>query len=100
MSDDNTGPAKPLSRRAALRTVATAATVAALAPEAIAQQAAPMAARREPPSVISNPPRDFGSDASPVTYPDPDLITIDPAFNALRVNNTAIHRLFTGGMWD
>jgi gluconolactonase len=53
-----------------------------------------------PPSVISNPPRDFGPNANPVTYPDPDIITIDPAFNALRVNNTAIHRLFTGGQWD
>jgi gluconolactonase len=49
--------------------------------------------------VISNPPRDFGPNA-PVTYPDPDIITHDPAFNALRVNNTGIHRLFTGGMWD
>jgi gluconolactonase len=25
---------------------------------------------------------------------------VDPAFNALRVNNTAIHRLWTGGMWS
>ena len=35
-----------------------------------------------------------------MTYPDPDVITIDQAFNALRVNNTGIHRLFTGGMHD
>jgi gluconolactonase len=34
-----------------------------------------------------------------VTYPDPDIITIDPAFNALRVNNTPIQRLWTGGLW-
>ena len=94
--------ARALSRRAAIRTLGAAATAVALAPEALAQQAAGAAAnaaRVSPPTVISNPPRDFSPD-HPVTYPDPDIITIDPAFNALRVNNTAIHRLFTGGMWD
>ena len=50
----------------------------------------------DPPSVISNPPRDF---SQPVTYPDPDIITLDPSFNALRVGNTPIQRLWTGGMW-
>jgi gluconolactonase len=85
-----------VSRRAAMRTITTAAGVAALAPAALAQQ---QPARVNAPSVISNPPRDFGPNA-PVTYPDPDIVTVDPAFNALRVNNTGIHRLFTGGMWD
>jgi len=93
-----------VSRRAAMRTIGTAAGVAAFAPDVLAQQAppapAPNAARTSAPSVISNPPRDFGATGNPVTYPDPDIITIDPAFNALRVNNTGIHRLFTGGMWD
>jgi gluconolactonase len=46
--------------------------------------------------VISNPPRDF---SRPVTYPDPDIIAIDSAFNSLRVGNTPIQRLWTGGMW-
>lgn len=50
----------------------------------------------DPPSVVSNPPRDF---SQPVTYPDPDIITYDPSFNALRVGNTPIQRLWTGGMW-
>ncbi len=45
------------------------------------------------------PRRDYNP-GSPVSYPDPDIITIDPAFAPLRVNNTAIQRLFTGGMWD
>jgi len=94
------GESRAVSRRAALRTIGTATGAAALATEALAQQAPALnAARAAPPSVISNPPRDFGPD-KPVTYPDPDIITVDPAFNALRVNNTAIHRLFTGGMWD
>ena len=61
------------------------------------QAAAP--ARSTPPSVISNPPRDFSPGAPPVTYPDPDLITVDPAFNALRLGNTPIQRLWTGGLW-
>ena len=34
-----------------------------------------------------------------MTYPDPDIITLDPSFNALRVGNTPIQRLWTGGMW-
>jgi len=55
--------------------------------------------RSSPPSVISNPPRDFSPGAAPVTYPDPDLITIDPAFNSLRLGNTPIQRLWTGGLW-
>lgn len=81
-----------LSRRDLLLKASTVAGITALAPRAGAQ--AP--ARVTPPSVISNPPRDF---SQPVTYPDPDIITIDPAFNALRVGNTPIQRLWTGGMW-
>ena len=74
---------------------------AALAPRLVyGQQApAPAPARSSPPSVISNPPRDFSPGAPPVTYPDPDLITVDPAFNSLRLGNTPIQRLWTGGLW-
>jgi len=35
-----------------------------------------------------------------VTYPDPDIITIDPSFGALRLGNTAIQRLWTGAYWS
>ena len=49
--------------------------------------------RVSPPSVVSSPPRDFSPGAPPVTYPDPDVLTIDPAFNALRLTNTSIQRL-------
>ena len=95
----------PVSRRAALATVGTAAGIAAFAPAALAQPAAPApvpspnAMRVDAPSVISNPARNYNP-GFPVSYPDPDIVTIDPAFAALRVNNTAIQRLFTGGMWD
>jgi gluconolactonase len=57
-------------------------------------------ARSSQPSVVSNPPRDFSPGAPPVTYPDPDIITIDPSFGALRLGNTAIQRLWTGAYWS
>jgi gluconolactonase len=64
-----------------------------------APTSAPQPQRTSPPSVISNPPRDFTPGAAPVTYPDPDVIVIDPAFNGLRVFNAPIQRLWTGGLW-
>jgi len=52
------------------------------------------------PTVISNPPRDFGPDAPPTTYfADPDVLTIDPAFDGLIQANTPIKRLWTGALW-
>ena len=95
----------PVSRRSAMGAIGTAAGVAAFAPSALAQQppAAPIpspnAVLSPSPSVISTPRRDYNP-GSPVSYPDPDIVTVDPAFAQLRVNNTAIQRLFTGGMWD
>src|SRR5947207_6415323 len=61
------------------------------------QAAAP---RTGPPTVVTSPPRDFTPGAQPVTYPDPDVLTIDPSFNALRLGNTPIQRLWTGGYWS
>ena len=53
-----------------------------------------------PPSVVSNPPRDFGPDAAPTTYfNDPDVLTVDPDFNALVQANAAIKRLWIGALW-
>lgn len=52
------------------------------------------------PTVISNPPRDFGPDAPPTTYfADPDVLTIDPAFDGLIQANTSIKRLWVGALW-
>ena len=81
-----------ISRRKALASIG-AAGVAVFTPKLSRAQTAQKA---DPPSVISNPPRDF---TRPVTYPDPDIITHDPSFNSLRVGNTPIQRLWTGGMW-
>jgi gluconolactonase len=41
--------------------------------------------------------RDYGPDAPPVHYPDPDIISLDPRFK--NQGNSAIQRLFTGGLW-
>ena len=84
-----------LTRRDMLQLVGTAAGAVALVPKALAGQGRGIA----PPTVVSTPPRDFTPGAQPVTYPDPDLITIDPAFDALRLGNTPIQRLWTGGYW-
>ena len=84
----------PVSRRDLI--IGLAAGVAACAPGLAAAQAP---ARGEAPAT-HQPARDYTAGAPPVGYPDPDIITIDPAFNALRVNNTAIHRLWTGAMWS
>jgi len=66
-----------MTRRTLLATLGTAAGAAfAARPSVFAQprQAPPTA-----PTVISNPPRDFGPGASPTTYfNDPDVLTIDP----------------------
>src|SRR5258708_39704839 len=53
-----------------------------------------------PPSTITTPPRDFSSRGAPTTYfTDPDVLSVDPAFNALRQPNAAIQRLWTGALW-
>ena len=91
-----------MTRRQFAMHVGATAAVASITRDLHAQgQAAPgtVPARVNPPSVISSPPRDFSPGAPPVTYPDPDVITIDPAFNNLRLGNTSIQRLWTGGLW-
>jgi gluconolactonase len=88
-----------MPRRLLLGKIGAAAAMMAVAPRMAAAQNVP-ARPADPPTTISNPPRDFGPNASPVTYPDPDVLTIDPAFNGLRVGNTPIVRLWTGAMWS
>jgi len=57
-------------------------------------------ARPGPPSTVTDPPRDFRPGAAPTTYfTDPDVITIDPAFESYVVPNSAIRRLWTGALW-
>jgi gluconolactonase len=97
--DEKSPQEQHLSRRALIKQIGAAAGLAAVAPRLVAAQA-PAAVKRDPPSTVTMPPRDFSPDAPPVTYPDPDVLAIDPMFNRYRVGNTAIHRLWTGAMWS
>jgi gluconolactonase len=54
-----------------------------------------------PPSTITQPPRDFSERGAPTTYfTDPDVLTIQPAFDGLRQPNAPIQRLWTGALWS
>lgn len=57
-------------------------------------------ARPEPPSTVTDPPRDFSPGGAPTPYfSDPDVLTVDPAFEAYVVPNSAIRRIWTGALW-
>src|SRR6476469_6933030 len=81
--------------RAAVSIAGVAAGVATFAPRIAFAQAQ----KGAPPSVISTPPRQWGPDAQPETYPDPDIIQLDPAFGPYMLGITAIPRLTTGTKW-
>jgi gluconolactonase len=85
------------TRRGFVRAAAGAAGAAVIAPAALAQQANPNLGT--PPSVVTNPPRQWGHHAPPAIYPDPDIIIVDPSFKSLLLGITAIHRIDTGFRW-
>lgn len=43
--------------------------------------------------------RDYGQNASPTRYPDPDVIVLDQRFAKYKLGNAAIQRLHTGMLW-
>jgi gluconolactonase len=86
-----------ISRRHFIRVGAVVAGAAALAPKLAFAQG--QSQQGTPPSVITQPPRQWGPDAPPSIYPDPDIIVIDPSFGKYLLGITAIHRLWTGGKW-
>jgi gluconolactonase len=81
-----------MTRRAAI-----AGGCAMLPAIALGQESKPQLGN--PPTVISNPPRQWGRHAPPDIYPDPDVIVIDKSFLQLRVGLAGIHRLHTGFQW-
>src|SRR4249920_1653804 len=87
-------------RRQLLRRMGVAMVGAAIVAPRLAQaqgKPGPVA----PPSVITQPPRDFGPNGAPTTYfTDPDVLTVDPSFDGLRQPNAAIQRLWTGALWS
>ena len=89
-----------LSRRRLLATLGSATAAAVVTARTSRAQGPPQGAPLSAPTVISNPPRDFGPNAPPTTYfTDPDVLTVDPAFNSLIQVNTSIRRLWTGALW-
>lgn len=44
--------------------------------------------------------RDYSAGAAPLSYPDPDVLVVHPSFNALRVFNAPLQRLWTGALWS
>src|SRR5258708_3198606 len=85
-----------LTRRELLTTVGAALTVGGADIVSLGAQAIQT---QSPPSVVSNPPRDFGSDATTTYFNDPDVLTIDPAFGGLVQANASIKRLWIGAQW-
>jgi gluconolactonase len=43
--------------------------------------------------------RDYGRNAAPVRYPEPDVIALDDAFKKIKIGNASIERLHTGMRW-
>jgi gluconolactonase len=43
--------------------------------------------------------RDYGPNAPPVRYPDPDIVVLDKRFAKYKLGNTPIQRLYTGMLW-
>src|SRR3989338_3618053 len=85
------GDDKGITRRGVVKAFGAVAGAALAGNGLFAQQ------RAEPPTTISSPPRDFDQ---PTTYfQDPDILTVDPSFNALVQPQNSIRRLWTGGLW-
>lgn len=43
--------------------------------------------------------RDYGSDAPPVRYPEPDVVVLDDRFAKYKLGSSPIRRLYTGTLW-
>lgn len=52
-----------------------------------------------PPSVVGNPPRQWGPGAPPEAFPDPDVLLLDKSFRPFLIGLDAIHRIGTGFQW-
>jgi gluconolactonase len=81
LQDTSTGPdaTRTLDRRRLLQGAATLAAGTMVASHALA--------------------RDFGPNAEPQRYPDPDILVLDEKRFKAKVGNTTIKRLHTGCLW-
>ena len=92
----DSNPAKPATQPSLdRRSFLTAALGAAAAIPALAQ------APQQPISPNATP-RDWSNtqNATPVQYPDPDIVALDNRFRRYMVGNTTIKRLYTGTLWS
>src|SRR5467141_605985 len=84
-----------LSRRSLVAAFAAGAAVAG------SRQVLAQAEKGVPPTVVTSPPRQFGSNAPPNVYGfDPDIVIVDPLFTQYVQGNTPIQRLWTGALWS
>src|SRR3954469_7425513 len=75
-----------------------AGAIAVAAPATVKAQTPPEPSA--PATTITHPPRDFGPGGAPTTmFRDPDMIAVDPAFEAITQPDSAIKRLWTGALW-
>ncbi len=70
-----------LSRRTFIKAAAATANALTLTQSALAQS------------------RDYGPDAPPSPYPEPDVIVLNPERFTAKIGNTPIMRLHTGMLW-
>lgn len=81
------------TRRDVLQHVGTLAGAVLAAPVVMGAQSGPVS----PPTVVSNPPRDFTQPS--VYFTDPDVLTIEASFGRVVQPNASIERLWRGGLW-
>ena len=89
----------PIFNRRGLLTRGLGLSAGALALKPTALLAAAKAETAVPPSVVTMPPRQWGGDAPPDVFPDPDVLPLDPSFNRLIVRYSPLLRLGTGFLW-
>lgn len=58
-----------------------------------------MAATAAVASTVKTFGREYGSNAAPIRYPDPDILVLDKRFEKYKLGNTPIQRIHTGTLW-
>ncbi len=51
------------------------------------------------PVAVFSQNRDYGQNAPPIRYPDPDIVVLDKRFAKYKIGNASIQRLYTGMLW-
>ena len=77
--ETNVAKNKPMERRDFLRAAGQIAAITAMASEAFS--------------------RNFGPEAEPVRYPEPDVVILDDRFKKYKLGNSPILRLHRGTLW-